>query len=292
MKPFLEVLQEGRILVFDGAMGTQLEERGLHPGPQWNIEAPETIADVHRAYLDAGADILLTNTFSANRLGLEHSGLTDKLKELNTAGVELCKKAADGRAYVSADIGSTGQLLEPYGTYTKDQFREIFEEQVIVLAEAGVDLFTVETMTDINEIVIAIKACKSVSNLPVIASMSFNPGAAGPRTMMGNTVEECARAMAEAGADVIGANCGGITPEQMAEVIAEMKRVVDKPLAAQPNAGLPELIDNRAVFNLPPDAFAAGAIRCIDAGAVIVGGCCGTTPAHIAALRHSLDSRL
>ena len=290
MKPFLEAVREGRILVFDGAMGTQLEERGLHPGPERNVRAPDAIAEVHRSYVAGGADVLITNTLTANRLALERSGEADLVGEYNAAGARICREAADGRAYVAGDMSSTGQFLAPYGDYTEEQFYAVFAEQAKALADAGVDLFIIETMTDLNETVVAIKACKAVTSLPVAASMSFDPGAAEPRTMMGNDVQSCVRGMADAGADVIGANCGGITPEQMSEVIARMRRLTSLPLIAQPNAGLPELVDGRARFSLSAEGFAAGAAKCIQAGAQLIGGCCGTTPAHITALRRAVDS--
>ena len=290
MKSFIEALQQRQLLVFDGAMGTQLEERGMHPGPECNIKAPDIVADVHRAYIEAGANVLITNTLTANRLALGRSSEADLVKEYNAASVKICKEVAGDRAYVAGDVSSTGQFLEPYGDYTEEQFYEVFSEQAKLLAEAGVDLIIIETMTDLNEIVVAIKACKGSTKLPVIASMSFDPATEGFRTVMGNDVEACVKKMVEAGADVIGSNCGGITPEQMSEVIARMRQFTDKPLIAEPNAGLPELIDGKAQFNLPLDDFAAGVVKCVEAGALLVGGCCGTTPAHIAALRRAVDS--
>ena len=289
MTPFLEAIRAGTILIFDGAMGTQLEERGIHPGPEWNVKSPEIVKEVHKAYADAGATILIANTFSANRISLERAGDVDNLREYNLAGVKICREAANGRAYVAGDISSTGQMLEPYGDYTEEQFMAVFTEQAKVLAEAGADIFMVETMSDLREAVIAVRACKAVSGIPVVASMSFDPGAGGPKTMMGNDPETCALALDEAGADVIGTNCGGLIPERVADLIASMRSVTDKPLVAQPNAGLPELIDGKAVFSLPPDAFAQGVLKCIESGARIVGGCCGTNPAHIAALRRAVD---
>jgi 5-methyltetrahydrofolate--homocysteine methyltransferase len=290
MKSFLEALQQGQLLIFDGAMGTQLEERGMHPGPECNIKAPDVVADVHQSYIAAGANVLITNTLTANRLALERSGEADLVKDYNINGVKICKEVAGDNAYVAGDMSSTGQFLEPYGDYTETQFHEVFSEQAMLFAEAGVDLIIIETMTDLNETIVAIKACKDSTTLPIIASMSFDPGAGGPRTMMGNDVESCVRRMIDADVDIIGSNCGGITPEQMSELIAQMRQLTDKPLIAEPNAGLPELINGRAQFNLPPEEFAAGVIKCVEAGALLVGGCCGTTPAHIAALRRAVDS--
>ena len=288
MKPFLEAIRQGELLVFDGAMGTQLEERGLHPGPELNVEAPEIVKEVHRSYVEAGADVLLTNTLMANRLALERSGEADRAEWYCAAGVRICREAAAGRAYVAGDMSSTGQLLAPYGDYSEEQFYEVFAEQAASLERSGADLLIIETMPDLAEAVVAIRACKSATSLPVVACMAFDPGAAGPRTMMGNDVESCARGMDGAGADAIGANCGAITPEQMAEIIAQMRPLTGKPLIAQPNAGVPELAHGRAQFSLSPEAFAAGAVQCVEAGAQLVGGCCGTTPAHIAGLRRAL----
>lgn len=290
MKPFLDEIRDGAILVFDGAMGTQLEDRGLHPGPDCNTKASVLVYDVHKSYINAGADVLITNTLTANRLALERSGEADRVEVYNIAGVGVCREAAAGSAYVAGDISSTGQFLAPYGDYTEEQFHEVFAQQAKALADSGVDLFIVETMTDLNEAVAAVKACKSVSALPVIASMSFDPSANGPKTMMGNDIESCVRALDGAGADIIGSNCGSITPEKMAEIITQMRVLTSKPLIAQPNAGIPELVDGRAEFRLPPEDFAAGLVKCIEAGARLVGGCCGTTPSHIAALRQAVDS--
>lgn len=288
MKPFLDSVREERILIFDGAMGTQLEERGVHPGPEANTKTPDMVMDVHRAYIAAGADVLITNTLTANRLALGRSGEAENIFEYNTAGVKLCREVAGDMAYVAGDVGATGRFLEPYGDFTEKQFHEVFSEQAKILADAGADVIIIETMTDLNEAIVAIKACKSAVTIPVIASMSFDPGAAGYRTMMGNDVETCARRMVEAGADVIGSNCGGITTDEMAEVIAIIRGATSGPIIAEPNAGVPELIDGRARFNLGPDGFAEGAIKCVHAGAQLIGGCCGTRPEHIAALKEKI----
>ncbi|MBI2844349.1 MAG: homocysteine S-methyltransferase family protein [Armatimonadetes bacterium] len=291
MKPFIDIVREGGLLVFDGAMGTQLEEKGLHPGPEWNVKDPNQVAEVHRSYADAGANVLLTNTLTANRLALERAGEADKVEDYNSTGVAVCREAAAGRAYVAGDMSSTGQMLEPYGDYTEEQFSEVFAEQAQSLARAGADLIIIETMTDLRECVVAIKSCKAATSLPVVASMCFDFGAAGPRTMMGNDVESSVKDMESAGADVIGANCGGVTPEQMAEIIAKMKQIAAVPLIAQPNAGLPELIDGKVRFNLAPEKFAFGALRCVESGARFIGGCCGTTPAHIEETARRMNSR-
>jgi len=248
--PFAEALRMGNTLILDGAMGTQLAARGGVMGPTANFECPSIVKSVHSDYRAAGAHILLTNTLTANRISLEHAGLADRLVEINAEGVRLCSEAAGGKCYVAGDMTSTGSFLEPLGDYTEEQFSECFEEQANVLAEAGVDLIIIETMTDVREAAVAVRAVKHATGLPVIASISFDAVADGFRTMMGDAVERAARALAEAGADVVGSNCGTIDPTEMSRVIAEMRSVTDAILAAQPNAGKPELAGGEVIFRL------------------------------------------
>jgi len=179
---------------------------------------------------------------------------------------------------------STGQLLEPYGDYTEAHFLETFREQAGILAEAGVDGLIIETMTDLREAVCALRACKETAALPVLVSMAFTTDMNGGRTVMGNSAEECARALAEAGADAVGANCGSLDPRETAAVVALLSKATTLPILAQPNAGKPRLVQGRTVFDMPPEVFAAGMAECIAAGARILGGCCGTTRDHIRAL--------
>lgn len=283
MISFAEALRSGRTLLLDGAMGTQLDARGGVTGPKSNFESPDVVKAVHAAYKEAGSDILLTNTFSGNRVALEHAGAVGKLREINEIGARLCREVAGDDCYVCGDMGSTGKFMEPLGEYTEQQFYDNFLEQASILAECGVDLVIVETMTDVHEAVVAVRAAKA-TGLPVIASISFDPAGDDFRTMMGDTIEKAANDLTEAGADVIGSNCGTLDPAEMSGVIARLRATTDRPLAAQPNAGKPELSGGKVIYKLTPDEFAEGAAKCAEAGAIIVGGCCGTTPDHIAAL--------
>ncbi|MHC4061764.1 MAG: homocysteine S-methyltransferase family protein, partial [Planctomycetota bacterium] len=186
---------------------------------------------------------------------------------------------------------STGQLLEPYGSYKESQFYDAFIEQAKVLAEAGVDGFIIETMFDLREALCALRACKENFQLPVIVSIAFATEERGGRTMMGNSAEDCAVQLTEAGADAIGANCGSIDPAQMAAVVSVIKPATKLPVLAQPNAGKPKLVGDRTVFEMAPAAFAAGIRKCLNAGARLVGGCCGTTPEHIRAVAEVLKAK-
>jgi len=285
MIPFVEALASRKILIADGATGTELAARCEMTGPMTNLEHPETVKAVHADYKAAGASIILTNTLSGNRIALEHAGLTDRILEINQLGVKLCREAVGDDRYVGGDMSSTGKFMEPLGDYTEQQFYDNFVEQAELLADSGVDFIIIETMTDVRETAVAVRAVKAVSGLPVIASISFDPAASGAfRTMMGDTPEKAVAELTEAGADVIGANCGTLDPCETASVIADMRAHTDLPLIAMPNAGKPELSAGQVMFKLSPEEFADGAIKCIEAGATIVGGCCGTTPAHIAAL--------
>lgn len=291
MIPFAEALVWKDILIFDGAMGTQLSERGGTPGPSANLSHPDMVKAIHAEYKNAGANIILANTLTANRIALEHAGLADKTCELNEAGVRLCREAVGEECYVCGDMCSTGQFMEPLGEYTEEQFAECFAEQATILAESGADLIIIETMTDVREAAVATRAVKAATSLPVIASIAFDPARGDFRTMMGDTIEKAVEDLTEAGADVIGANCGTIDPVEMSEVIARMRAATSMVLSAEPNAGKPELSQGQVTFKLSPEGFADGALKCVEVGATLIGGCCGTTPAHIAALASRLRSR-
>ena len=277
------LLSGDRPAFLDGAMGTELIRRGLRigePPELWNLEEPEKVMEVQRAYVEAGAQVVLTNTFGGNRLKLKRAGIEGKLREVNRSAVEIAKEASEGRALVAGDIGPTGEFLEPYGTFSEDDFYRAFVEQAEVLASSGVDLFVVETMSDVGEVVTAVRACREFG-LPVAAGMSFESAGDSFRTMMGVGPQDSAKAIEDAGADIIGTNCGGISPEEMAEVVAEMGRATGRPIFAEPNAGRPELVDGRAVYKLSPEKFVEGMRKVARAGAKLLGGCCGTTPEHI-----------
>ncbi len=288
-KEFLERLKSD-VLVFDGAMGTMLFEAGLVDGacPElWNATHPDVVGSIHKAYFDAGSDFVETNTFGGTRLKLGAYGLTERTRELNLLGARLARSVCPPGKYVAGSIGPTGHLpdtFEPLGDVSEEEFYANFREQAVALAEGGVDLFTVETMMYPEEAVVAIRAAKESTNLPVICTMFFQweKEQNRDRTMWGTSPEEAAKILFEAGADVVGCNCGDGGPERAAAIIQAMRRVTHGPLIAYPNAGLPLIQAGRTVYELPPDGMAAGYPPILDAGASIVGACCGSTPAHIA----------
>ena len=290
MMKLTEYLMSSAIKICDGAMGTQLEKRNLPMCGTNNLHHPETIIDVHKEYIKNGSRLIITNTLTMNRISMESQNLTESVFDVNLAGARLARQAFDGRnGYVLGDISSTGQLLEPLGTYSEQSFLDNYKEQAEALAEGGVDGFIIETVFDLKEALCALRACQAVADLPVIVSMTFATTARGCRTMMGNNAKEITKAVEDHGAAAVGANCGELTPEEIAIVIATMRQETNLPLMAQPNAGKPQLIDGKTVFNLAPEAFAKGIQDCIDAGASIVGGCCGTSPEHIGAVKRFLE---
>ncbi len=286
---FLEFLKRQEVVLLDGAMGTQLDKRGLMSRGRNNIDTPQDVLKIHREYANCGCNVLTTNTLTMNRIYIETHNVGVSVQEVNRAGAELARQAAVDKLYVLGDISSTGQLLEPYGDYTKEQFYDTFKEQAEVLAEAGVNGFIIETMFDLHEALCALGACKDNFPLPAIVSMAFKTEANGGRTIMGNTAKDCAKMLTDAGADVIGANCGDVDPAQMAVIVSLLRSATKLPILAQPNAGKPRLIDNETVFEMSPGEFAAGIKECIKAGAKLVGGCCGTTPEHIRAVASLFD---
>ena len=288
---FLKLLENQKIILLDGAMGTQLDKHGLMARGRNNLDAPDAVLEIHRAYCACGCDAITTNTLTMNRIFIETHNVGVDVREVNKAGVELAKQAAGKNQYVLGDISSTGQLLKPYGTYKDSQFYDTFREQAEILAQCGTDGFIIETMFDLKEALCALRACKDNFSLPVIVSIAFNTETNGARTIMGNSAKDCAELLADGGADVIGANCGSLDPVQMSVVVSLLKAATTVPILAQPNAGRPELINDKTVFKMDPDSFASGMRKCIDAGASLVGGCCGTTPAHIQALADILNGK-
>ncbi|ADI85676.1 homocysteine S-methyltransferase family protein [Geobacter sulfurreducens] len=289
-QPFLQAIAE-RVLVLDGAMGTMLQERGLRPGQspeELNLTLPEVVAGVHREYLDAGADIIVTNTFGGSRAKLEHYGLQDRVAEINARAVAIAREVCGDRAYVAASIGPTGQFVEPVGDVSFDEMAAIFREQAQALIDAGADLITLETFLDIKEIRAAVIAIRGISpEIPVIAQLTFdNEG----RTVLGTSPEAAAVTLEAAGADIVGSNCG-LGPDGICDVMAAMRRVTLLPLISQANAGLPTLVDGATVFPGTPDDMTAFHDRLLDLNVRIIGGCCGTTPAHIRAIREALALR-
>ncbi len=279
------LLTSDRTILLDGAMGTRLAETGLEMGGQNSITHPDAVLAIHQQYAECGVDLLITNTLTMNRIYIESHNVGVDVREVNLAGARLAKAAARKGQYVLGDISSTGKTLEPYGDLSAEDAYAAFKEQAATLAEGGVDGFIIETMFDLQEALCAVRACKAAADLPVIALIAFNTAKNGGRTIMGNTAQECAQALAEVGACAVGANCGSLDPFQMAEVVVKMREVCSLPILAQPNAGKPRLVENRTVFNMSPLDFAAGIRQCLQAGARLIGGCCGTSPAHIRAIQ-------
>ncbi len=318
--PVLVEICSSRVLVSDGAMGTELQRAGLpagRPGELWNIEQPERIAAIHKAYVTAGADLVLTNSFGANpwilgrHQALQHGsaggqiatsdvapgsgklpGPAWSLEAVNRRAAEVARRAAPPGVFVFGDIGPTGALLKPLGDATVEQFHEAFLRQAHALLAGGADAIIVETMSAVEEAAAAVHAAREAGAPFVVASMAFDRTKDGSfRTMMGVRPEYAARALVEAGADVVGANCGtNMTPGDYAQLASVIRSAVNCPVIAQPNAGRPELVDGRTVYRLTPDEFAEALRAVIKTGVRIVGGCCGTTPAHIGAVRKMLDT--
>jgi 5-methyltetrahydrofolate--homocysteine methyltransferase len=284
---FRTALERGGVIVFDGAMGTMLAALKGERGAIVSITGPATVPAIHRAYRKAGADVLITNTFDVNSQMRADAGTRKLLEIACLAAYQDAREAAGGGGFVAGDMGPMGVLLEPHGTAQDADMRSVFQSTARILADCGVDLFIVETMTDAREMALAVEACREAASkagrdIPVAASMAFDPSRQGGfRTNMGVSPAEAARAMVEAGADIIGANCGSVTPEQMAEIVREFRRATNKPILIQPNAGVPELQAGQTIFRLAPEEFAEGMKHVLEAGAQLVGGCCGTTPQHI-----------
>jgi len=276
-----ELLAGNAPILLDGAMGTQLAVLGLEMGGQNSLSHPDAVLAVHQRYCESGCNILTTNTLTMNRIFIETHHVGVDVREVNVAGAKLARAAAGTNRYVLGNISSTGQMLEPYGDCTEAQFYDAFREQAEALLAGGVDGFKVETMLDLREALIAVRACRDTAPLPVTAALAFQTTERGGRTVMGNAARESALALAEAGASAVGANCGGLEPQEIAVIVRLIKDAVGLPIIAQPNAGRPRLVGTRTVFDMTEDDFANGIAECLRAGACIVGGCCGTTPAHI-----------
>jgi 5-methyltetrahydrofolate--homocysteine methyltransferase len=294
MESFRERVAQGDILISDGAMGTFLQARGLEPGEcpeSWCISHPEVVLGIHEAYLAAGSDILETNSFGGTSYKLRPYGLADKVKEFNLAAVALAKQASGSKGYVAAAVGPTGQIIEDEGgDATPQALYKAFEEQVAALADGGADALCIETMTSLPEALQAIKAAKDRTQLLVICTFTFQAGTRGFRTMMGVTPARAAREAVAAGADIVGSNCGsGIV--NMIEIARQMRAAQPHtPILINANAGMPVLEGEKTVFKETPEFMASKVNDLISAGAQIIGGCCGTTPDHIAALGRAARS--
>ncbi len=276
---FIEDLDK-KVLVFDGSMGRMLHESGLGTGTcpeEWNLTHPEIVKSIYKGYMDAGADVIQTNTFQAHAIKLDEYGLLDKHYEINFQAAKLAKEVAGGRCYVAASIGPLGKLLEPYGELTFDKAYNTFKEQILAVAEGGADIISLETFTDISELRIALLAAKENCSLPVICSVSYEQSG---RTLMGSEPGICAAILNSMGADLIGTNCS-FGPEFMIK-IAESYGKIGLPFSIKPNAGLPEIVEGKQHFKQTPEGFACFVPDFLNYGARLVGGCCGTTPEYIA----------
>jgi len=298
-----ERIRQGLFLL-DGAMGTELIARGIQAGTcndYLNIESPDIILDIHRSYLKAGSDAILTNTFGANKYALARHGFADKVAKINTAGAQIARGAAGKEKYVLGDIGPSGGFLQPLGDLNPQELKDAFAQQAKALLDGGVDGFIIETETSLDEATIAVEAVRSVCKLPVLVSFAFDHIGNDFRTMMGIDVQSAVSKAVSLGAEAIGFNCGTATLDEYVELA---KKYVSEIMAlkktratnhesritifAEPNAGKPELVDDKAVYKVTPEDFAAAAERIYSAGVNIIGGCCGTGPAHIEAMAKRL----
>ena len=280
---------ETRTILSDGAMGTQLQERGLVAGicPElWNVECPDDVKAVHLAYLDAGSTIISTNTFGGNGIKLQAYGLSGRVHELNKAGAALARVAAGPVRFVAASVGPTGKFLEPLGEMTPEECADVFEQQARALADGGADVILLETFSDLDECRAALAGALRAGIL-CFCTLAFDTGG---RTMMGVDPETAAVQLTDAGAAGVGANCG-VGPADTLDVVRKMREVVSAIVIAQPNAGVPQISGGRTVYDSTPEEMAAYAVRFAQLGVNIVGGCCGSTPAHIRAMSEALATQ-
>jgi len=284
-----------RPLCCDGAMGTQLFARGLTPGScgmLWNIERPGDVGGIHLAYCDAGCDLITTNSFGGTRFALEVHGMVDRCVELNRAAATVARAAAGDRGWVLGDVGPFGDFLEPLGDVSPEELQAAFQTQIYALMDGGVDAILVETMSDPTEAVVGVQAAKACDpSMPVIVTYAYQKTGAGEfRTMMGTSVSEAVSRAIDAGADIVGANCGtDLSLDDYVELAGQLAAAAGQAkVIVQPNAGSPQIENGITVYRASPEEMATTARRLLDAGARIVGGCCGTTPAHLAAMSQAI----
>lgn len=294
-KKLLDAIKE-RPLLADGAMGTQLMIAGLEQGncgEAWNLIHPERILAIQRRYVDAGSDCVLTNTFGGSRIMLNRHSQADDVVAINTAGVQLAREAFGERdGYVIGDIGPFGGLMEPYGEFTETQVLDAFREQAKALVDAGADAIIIETQTSLEELSLGLAAAREGGAACVIGSMAYDVTLDGStfRTMMGIDPERAAEFMQEHGADIVALNCGtNMDMNRAREAVLRYVRVTGLPIMVQPNAGQPKLVDMKVVYDETPDQMVTGVVPLLEAGANIIGGCCGSTPDHIRAFRQAMD---
>jgi len=295
-----DLLAKKRLLIVDGAMGTMLQRAGLGIGecPElWNVEHADSVQNIHQDYIKAGADIIVTNTFGGSPRKLKMFGLQERTQEINRAGADLAAKARGScnrkeTALIFGSVGPTGELLEPLGTATPHSLLEQFAVQIRALVEGGIDAIIVETMISPEEAILAAKAARSVlQSLPVIVNLTYEPTPRGPRTMMGTSPERFVKMLADQNVSVdgVGTNCG-TGADDMVSVVAALRECTHVPIVAYANAGMPRMQDGVAVYDETPDEFAEMTAKLADAGAAMVGGCCGTTPEHIKRLSRTLSN--
>ena len=294
-KTLLEAIAE-RPLLGDGAMGTQLMIAGLEQGAcgeAWNLTHPERVLAIQRAYVEAGSDCVLTNTFGGSRIMLNRHGHADDVAAINAAAVSIARQAFGSReGYVIGDIGPFGGLIEPYGEFTESQVLDAFREQASALVDAGADGIIIETQTSLEELGLGLQAAREAGAACVIGSMAYDVTLDGStfRTMMGVDPERAAAFMQEHGTDIIALNCGtGMDMERARQAVRRYLEVTDLPIMAQPNAGQPKLVEMKVVYDETPDQMVTGVGPLLEAGASIIGGCCGSTPDHIRAFRQAMD---
>ncbi len=289
-KSLKQRLSEGPVLL-DGAMGSLLMEMGLHSGQppeEWTIKYPDRIGRTHKLYHEAGSDILQTNTFGASYYRLKECGIAEHHDLVNQKAVEICREYG-GDSLVSGDIGPSGLLLEPLGPATLEDLEKAFYDQAVVLEKAGVDLFSVETMIDIEEAVIAVNAIRKTSNKPIIANMTYSQTGKGYYTVMGNSLEECTKKFIDAGADIIGTNCN-LDSIELYELAEEILTLTSLPISIKPNAGQPVLKGNTVTYGQSVEEFVDGMVKIHALGIQILGGCCGSTPTYIKNLSDQLKN--
>ena len=294
-RDLLQRLAAGPV-VFDGGMGTQLMAKGLQPGAcglTWNVERADDVSAVHAAYVAAGCDVVTTNTFQGSREALGQHGQAERTAELNAAGAAAARRAAGEAAMVAADVGPFGGFLEPLGETTLDELLAIFIEQMTALREGGADFALIETMSDTNEVGCAIAAARRVADWPVAATYAFQRSGEGFVTMMGTPAADAVAAALDAGADLVGANCGtSLGLDDYVRLTAALKGAAgDRPVLIQPNAGSPVTEDGQVHYPATPHDMAAIVPQLREAGAAAIGGCCGTTPDHLAAMAAALKPR-
>jgi len=295
MEAITSRIGRGQVLLADGAIGSLLMARGLPRGAapeSLNLSHPEILEEIARLYLEAGAEIIQTNTFGASPLKLANYGLGEQAGAINESAVRAVRRAVGERAYVSASCGPSGRILQPYGDMEAEKMFANFQLQMQALIQAGADIICVETMSDVSEAQLAIQAARSVSpSIPVMATMTFEATARGFFTIMGVTIEKACSELQKAGADLIGSNCGNGSL-QMVAIAKEFRKFTGLPLLIQANAGVPELRAGQVYYPETPEYMAEMCRELIGAGVTVIGGCCGTTPEHIRAIRKVLDEEM